>query len=90
VNARRYLEILGVPLFVWRPSGASGDSRPDGWGKGEDISKLRGLARAIKRLDTSLAGQFLVWIEGDYLPGQVRLNEEGRSRVAFAGASWRE
>jgi len=84
-NARRYLEILGIPLFVWRPSGTPG-ARDDGWGEGDDISSLSALAKAIKRLDKSLEAQFVVWIDGDHLPGEVSLNDAGRSTVRFAGA----
>jgi hypothetical protein len=87
-NARRYLELLGVPLFVWRPSGPSPDGTDDGWGEGHDISTLRGLTKAVNDLEKSLEAQFVVWIDGDHSLEDVALTEEGRSKVRFAGAPY--
>ena len=61
---RRYLQSLGVPLFVWSVRGP----RPDlaeAWGEVEDISNLRKLDEASKRLRKSLEEQRVAWVEVD-------------------------
>jgi hypothetical protein len=58
---RRYLEAVGVPLFVWSSDGP----RPDltaAWGQIDDISSAAGLEAAAARLNRSLAEQRIVWI----------------------------
>ena len=58
---RRYLDAVGVPLFVWSADGP----RPDltaAWGAIDDISSAAGLDAAAARLNRSLAEQRIVWI----------------------------
>ncbi|HYB54138.1 MAG TPA: hypothetical protein VEG84_09745 [Thermoanaerobaculia bacterium] len=69
---RRYLDRLRVPLAVWSliPNSASAASP---WGEAEDISTLAGLERAVERLRQNLSRQSIVWLEGQYLPQDIRL-----------------
>jgi hypothetical protein len=67
---RRYLERLRVPLLVWSlaPT-AAGLASP--WGAAEDVSNLDGLDTAVERLRRRLDRQFIVWLEGRYLPQDI-------------------
>ena len=63
---RRYLESVGVPLFVWSVSGP----RPDleaAWGDIDDISTPRQFQAAAQRLRDSLAAQHIAWVASDPL-----------------------
>jgi len=65
-NVRQYLDALGVPLFVWSPTGP----RPDlaaTWGEVEDISTIARLREAAERLRLALARQRIAWIAADPL-----------------------
>jgi len=74
--ARRYLERLRVPLFVWSLTGPSG---PDpAWGPREDVSNPALLRRACKRLDESLDAQWMVWLPGEHRPQDVALSGQAR------------
>jgi hypothetical protein len=58
---RRYLEEVGVPLFVWSADGP----RPDltgAWGQIDDISTAAGLEAAVARLNRALMQQRVVWV----------------------------
>ena len=60
-SVRRYLETIGVPLFVWSVEGP----RPDlagSWGAVDDISTTAGLEHAVARLDRALAEQRIAWV----------------------------
>ena len=82
---RGYLEALRVPLFVWRPSKINFEIPHDGWGYGRDTSRLSGLNKAVRELHRSLDSQFIVWIEGDHMPQQLRLSPDARKSLRFAG-----
>ncbi len=65
-SVRRYLEAIGVPLFVWSLTGP----RPDlaqSWGEGDDISSMKLFGDAVDRLRASLASQHVVWVASDPL-----------------------
>jgi hypothetical protein len=76
---RRYLEEVGVPLFVW-----SADSpRPDlaaAWGRIDNISDGAGLRAAVARLNDALASQRIVWIAADPL---TAISVEGAERCGL-------
>jgi hypothetical protein len=77
---RRYLEEVGVPLFVWSADGP----RPDlaaAWGQIEDISASGGLEAAHRRLDDALTRQRIVWLATDPL---TALSAEGAERCGLA------
>jgi hypothetical protein len=63
---RRYLDEVGVPLFVWSADGA----RPDlaaAWGRVDDISTPAGMEAAVNRLNASLEAQRIVWVAAEPL-----------------------
>jgi hypothetical protein len=73
---RRYLQSIGVPLFVWSLSGP----RPDlaeSWGEVDDISNIIKLGAALRRLREELAGQRIAWVEVDPLAAlRLKANEK--------------
>ena len=76
---RRYLEDVGVPLFVWSADGP----RPDlasAWGTVDDISTPAGLQAAAGRLNDALTRQRLVWVAADPL---TALKAEGAERCGL-------
>jgi hypothetical protein len=78
-TVRRYLEVTGVPLFVWSADGP----RPDlagAWGPIDDISTAAGLEAAVVRLNRALGQQRIVWIASDPLKA---LRAEGTERCGL-------
>jgi len=76
---RRYLDAVGVPLFVWSADGP----RPDltaAWGPIDDISNAAGLEAASARLNRSLAKQRIVWLAADPV---TALNAESTGRCGL-------
>jgi hypothetical protein len=62
-TVRRYLESIGVPLFVWSLCPSEGLAHE--WGSIEDVSNQDRLRAAIKRLATALAAQRIAWVDAD-------------------------
>ena len=63
---RRYLDTLGVPLFVWSVDGP----RPDlaaSWGGVDDVSSIPKIIEAADRIRRTLAAQRVVWVAADPL-----------------------
>ena len=87
-QARRYLNHLRVPLYVWttRPDRAVVDS---GWSDAIDVSTDIKMARATKELFKSVERQRMIWLDGFFLPQRIELTPqvEGVSMVGFASAS---
>ena len=76
---RRYLERLGVPLFVW----CAGRERDPEWGACRDVSSAGKLDAATKELTTALERQRIVWLEGTFLPHAVGFTgDAGVTRLA--------
>ncbi|MCP4656611.1 MAG: hypothetical protein GY856_14455 [bacterium] len=71
----RYLDRLGVPVFVWEPG-----SRPSphlaAWGEVRTVGSLDKLAVAFAELRDHLARQWIVWLDGRHLPQDVTLAPE--------------
>jgi hypothetical protein len=63
---RRYLERLGVPLFVWSVDHPSAEQQKD-WGTIADISTPGKLSDAVSELDRTLQAQRIAWIAVDPL-----------------------
>lgn len=63
---RRYLERIGVPLFVWSVDAPTAD-QIDSWGTIADISTPGKLSDAIRELDRTLQAQRIAWIAVDPL-----------------------
>lgn len=58
---RRYLDEVGVPLFVWSADGPRADLAA-AWGRIDDISTPAGMEAAVNRLNASLQAQRIVWV----------------------------
>jgi hypothetical protein len=71
-TARRYLQTIHVPLFVWSLYGPETPAARV-WGGAEDISTLAGLKEAVRRLRTELDSQRIVWLDGRHLPQAITL-----------------
>lgn len=63
---RRYLERIGVPLFVWSIDAPTAD-QIDSWGTIADISTPGKLNEAVGQLDRTLQAQRIAWIAVDPL-----------------------
>jgi hypothetical protein len=62
---RRYLETIGVPLFVWSVDGVRESDRE--WGEVRDISTMSKFIIAVSALDRELAAQRIAWVSVDRL-----------------------
>ena len=84
---RRYLADLGVPLFVWSPTGPRPDLA-DSWGEVDDISNIAALRAAADRVRATLDAQRIAWVDVDPLRAlQLRADERcGVATVARLGA----
>jgi hypothetical protein len=75
-SARRYLERLRVPLYIWSLTGPSGPAAE--WGEREDISNPALLRRACGRLKDALETQWIAWLSGEHRPQDITLSREAR------------
>ena len=77
---RRYLERLGVPLFVW----SLGHIEPRGWGKVVDITSRYNLTTAVDAVKSALRKQRIAWVAADPLES---LRIEGNDRCGLKPAA---
>ena len=63
---RRYLQSIGVPLFVWSVTGPHPELE-QAWGKIDDVSSMGKLGRAVGHLRETLAQQRVAWVDVDPL-----------------------
>ena len=77
---RRYLERLGVPLFVW----SIGRIDPRGWGKVVDITTRYNLTTAVDAVKSALRKQRIAWVAADPL---ASLRIEGNDRCGLKPAA---
>ena len=84
LEVRHFLRVLQVPFFVWRLVGS--EEWGEDWGNGHSIRRLEELNRAARELRDRLAKQFVVWLDGVYLPQMISLSEEAGSRLRLAGS----
>jgi len=70
-EVRSLLRSLGVPLWIW----CIGEGKCDlaGWSEGAVVTSLQDLQREVRRVQTELNRQRIVWIDGDFLPQTVDL-----------------
>ena len=74
-----YLKSLQVPLVVW----TTGRRKETVWGPAEKVSTPKGLMKSGERVMKSMLKQWIVWVEGRYLPSDIELDDErGRFRLA--------
>jgi len=74
-SVREYLRALGVPLVVWSPVRGISSSP---WGRAETVTGIGGLNQASRRLLKGLRRQWIVWVEGRYLPNEIELAENDK------------
>lgn len=67
-QVRDYLRSLGVPLHVW-----SYDGDPSPWGEAATLRSYFDFQRAVGALKSDLDTQRIVWLAGEWQPGQVEL-----------------
>jgi hypothetical protein len=75
-SVRRYLETLGVPLFIWSPVGPY-PTIASVWGPVDDISTYAKLAAATARVRNALDDQRIGWVDVDPLEA-LRLKASAR------------
>lgn len=75
-TVRRYLEALGVPLFVWSFDQGIIEDTP--WGEVVDVSTPRLMSLASDRILRALNRQRIVWVEGKHLAHQVTVVDHSR------------
>ena len=78
-SVRRYLSSIGVPLFVWSPSGPRPDMRAT-WGEIDDISSRAKLKIATDRLRAELKSQRVAWVATDPVTA-LRLRPTGKCAI---------
>jgi len=79
-NARRYLEQIGVPLFVWIVGEVSEPMRQV-WGDGvRSIDARHRLSRAVREVSDAVDEQRIVWFEGRHLPQQIVVTGQAQVR----------
>lgn len=67
-QARSYLRSLGVPLYVW-----SFAAMKEEWGKPETLHSFVDFQRQAATLKRDLDSQRIVWVAGEWQPGQIEL-----------------
>ncbi len=72
-QTRRYLQRLRVPFFLWTPDEQPSPALAE-WGEPVDVSSISKLVRAVAELDKVLDHQWVVWLEGTYLPQEITLS----------------
>ena len=83
-NVTRYLDMLRVPLHVWRLNDSEGLLSE--WGTGLPIASLKDFNGAMKELKRRLARQFVVWIDGVHLPREISLSVAIQDRMRLASS----
>jgi len=74
-----YLKNLQVPLVVW----TTGDEKETTWGPADQVSSPKALVNSAERVMKSMLKQWIVWVEGQYLPSNITLDDpSGRFRLA--------
>src|SRR5262249_55282162 len=67
-QVRGYMATLGVPFYVW-----SFGSAQSPWGVPMVVNSFVGYERAATALKEDLDTQRIVWVAGEWLPGQIEL-----------------
>lgn len=76
---RNYLRSIGVPLFVWSPTGTHPELR-NTWGEIDDISTMPKLKAAADRLRAELASQRVAWVATDPVTA-LRIRPTGKCGI---------
>ena len=84
-QARAFLDLVGVPLFVWSLAGGSSEpASAKEWGPATDITTVPKLDDAVRGLRRALDAQRIVWIAGDHLPQEVHLSAKAEGMRLLA------
>ncbi|MCP4657695.1 MAG: hypothetical protein GY856_19995 [bacterium] len=68
-QARRYLERLRVPFYVW----SLGGNTAGAWGEAKSVTRLSKFRRVVLDLAKQLDRQRIVWVAGVHLPQKIAL-----------------
>ena len=71
-EVRDYVRTLRVPLAVWT---TSREAKASQWGEAETVAGMGNLRKASRRLLKRVHQQWIVWVEGRYLPYEIELVE---------------
>lgn len=78
---------LGVPLEVWRLKRPR--DRTMVWGRGEETRDVRDFLTVSSDVIERLGRQRVVWLRGNWLPGEIAIREEARGvRIAGRENHW--
>jgi hypothetical protein len=72
---RRYLESLQVPLYVWS---TDRKVKKTPWGEAERITTYDGFLWLSQRIEVALGKQWVVWLDGSYLPNKITLTNKAK------------
>jgi hypothetical protein len=78
-SVRSYLASIGVPLFVWSPTGPRPEMRA-AWGEIDDISSRANFKLAADRLRAELASQRIAWVATDPVTA-LRVHATGKCGI---------
>jgi hypothetical protein len=79
---RRYLDELGVPLYVWV---INKNTETADWGSGTKTMSSSDITKASKALFADLEKQWIVWVEGSHLVNRIELDGEDLG-ISLAGS----
>lgn len=82
-TVRGYLEKVRVPLFVWSLVPPTPSDR-ERWGAIEDIGSPERLRKALRALKKEIESQRVAWFEGEHLPHEIALTEQGKALFELA------
>ncbi len=81
--ARRFLEDLSVPLFVWVVAPGAPDAAA-AWGGGLPVRTRAEFRAAVRDLQAALTEQRIVWVEGAHLPQSISVSADAPKGVTVA------
>lgn len=76
---KQFLRALNVPLVIWSTEPAAAQR----WGGGTPVDSPKRISRAAKGVVEALDQQWIVWIEGLHVPGNITLDTT-RGDLQFA------
>lgn len=82
-GVRAFLRVLQVPLIVMRTSEESSDVME--WGSSILVSEIGDLNRGVRSLRDILQPQYIVWLDGVFLPQEISLSAKAAKRARLAG-----
>ncbi len=71
-QARKFLERLQVPLYLWALH--RNPKIPESWGTFKDVSRPGAFEAAARKLGRTLERQRMIWLDGTHLPQEISLS----------------